>query len=311
MDNSNNSNWPNNPPSSLASNPTPVSDPSSPFPSSSVDPAPQATPQNPTPPPVSPWDSSPVQPSFNQPLSTPATQPSTNPWDASQTITSQTPINPWETVPQSEPTQENPSTQTPQPTWVPPINPSSEQPLPNSTIPTIDNSIPANPQPEGSSPVQPVQNESEPAPTDLSHLISNNNQTDLSQNPSQESETLVVPTTAPDVSTTLPAENHKGIPKWLIGVGVVLLIMVTGASAYFILGIGQPTKNPPSIPASQESTETKSVIKTTAPIASPPGTAVQPVASDSSASNFGQLEGSSSESTSQATSAADLLRQRR
>lgn len=88
-------------------------------------------------------------------------------------------------------------------------------------------------------------------PTDLSHLIdqstnANPNSIYTPATLSQQPETLIVPTGDPAV-----VENTSGgsVPKWLIGIGVVLLISVAAASAYFILGIGKNTSQTTSIPA--------------------------------------------------------------
>jgi hypothetical protein len=134
------------------------------------------------------------------------------------------------------------------------------------------------------------------APPDLSHLISNNTPA--------SAETLVVPSQTPNPTPDVPtvsAENHKGIPKWLIGVGVGLLVIVAGTSAYFILGIGQPSKTTTSVPAEVS----KTTVKTPPPIATPVPQPTAPAATGSA--NFGELQGSG---TQQATSAADLLKQR-
>ncbi len=229
---------------------------------------------NPNPPnnpnPSSPGSTTPPTPTWTPP---PAnlfpTQPSAIPTTQPELVSTFTPPattspldNPWST-PVQQPS-------SPQPTWVPPAQ--SSAPLPAPVMP-------------------------EPAPTDLSHLISNN---------STAPETLVVPSAPAAPNTpqmpTLPNQDHKGIPKWLIGVAVVLLIIVIGASAYFILGIGQPKSNT-SVPAEV----TKTTIKTPAPIASPASQSNTSAATGSA--NFGQLQGSNSASP-QATSAADLARQR-
>lgn len=164
--------------------------------------------------------------------------------------------------------------------------------------PTEDQSQAAPPTPAGS------------APTDLSHLITNNPSQTLTE-AAQESaqpapETLVIPSSTavnPEVPN-LPTEEHKGIPKWLIGLGAGLLILVLGASAYLILGIGQSPKTTTSLPATIAPKTAE--IKPPLPIATPTPIA-QPAAATGSA-NFGELDGSTK--GTQATSAADLLRQR-
>lgn len=236
-------------------------------------------------------------PNTSPPIPNPAAPIAPSPWDLPSQPTTPTPnplTNPWDTTTATStsiPPDPAPPTFTPPPTTPSPLDNPWGAPV---QPPAFDNPPPP------TFPSQPTPIQSEPAPTDLSHLISNNSQPDnAQQNPSGDPETLIVPPNSPEVSTTIPAENHKDIPKWLIGVGVGLFIIVTGASAYFILGIGQPPKTT-SIPASQAE---KPTIKAPAPIATPVS---QPAASGSA--NFGQLEAGGG--TQQATSAADLLRQR-
>lgn len=300
MDNSNSPNWPNNPYSNPLSgatpppSPTPAAPgwPSSPIQpdAGSSDPLEQPA-QPPSPAGVQPaWNPPPLNPIPAQPISSsiqpePAAPPPPldNPWGAA--------------VPSPSLNAQSSPVSPPQPTWMP----AADQPQSESEKATAAESTPAQiPQPTTFEPMVPT----EPAPTDLSHLISNNSNHDTQ--PSPPAETLVVPPNSPEVATALPAENHKGIPKWLIGVGAGLMIVVIAASAYFILGIGQPSKTT-SIPATQE---TQAVINNP-PIIPTPVPQPTPPASSNSA-NFGQLEGSGSTNggNSQATSAADLLRQR-
>ena len=224
------------------------------------------------PPPSSPTPTWPATPS-SPPSPPPVNSPLDNPFGA----TAQSPaIGPQQS----------------QPTWVPnPAPPNPPVSLPEQT--PLPSGIEPVPVPSGTEPA-PIQ--SEQAPTDLSHLITNN--------PVPTSETLVMPSQAsgpiPDVPT-IPSENHKGIPKWLIGVGASLLIIVIGASAYFILGIGQPKQTTTSVPAEVS----KQTVKAPLPIATPVPQPTAPAATESA--NFGQLQGSQ---TKQATSAADLLKQR-
>ena len=78
-----------------------------------------------------------------------------------------------------------------------------------------------------------------------------------------------------------------------------LLIIVAGASAYFILGIGQQQQTTTSVPAQV----TKTTVKTPPPIATPVPQAT-PAATGSA--SFGELQGNP---TQQASSAGELLRQ--
>ena len=128
----------------------------------------------------------------------------------------------------------------------------------------------------------------EPAPTDLSQLAANGSQSVYTP-PVTQPETLVVPP-SDQVESPLQNGGGGGIPKWVIGIGVGLLLAVVGASGYFILGIGQAPQQ--SIPATEEQTLTQ-----------PPQLQRSPSPASPSA-GFGALQ------QEQATSAADLIRQR-
>lgn len=190
-----------------------------------------------------------------------------------------------------------------QPTWAPNI-PTADITSPSQTVPLASGLESAG------GPSAPTVNQPEPAPTDLSHLLGNNHQPESDStkagsgpNLSSAPETLVIPpqTAGPASEVpTLPAQNHKGIPKWLIGVGAGLLIIVIGASAFFILGIGQQ-QTTTSIPAEV----TKTTVKAPPPIKTPVPQPSAPAVASGSA-NFGELQDSQNQ---QATSAADLLRQ--
>lgn len=215
----------------------------------------------------------------------------------------QTPLEP-----QTEPAQPNLSE--PTPTFTPPSNPQTlPQTPPQEGIGSFTWSNTSIPTPEQNNPYsssQPSQTEipiypgaqTEPAPSDLSHLV---NPTEVSTQGAPtvaQPETLVSsPNGATDVPN-IPTENGHGIPKWVIGVGVGLLLAVVAASAYFILGIGKNAPAPESVPATQ--TETLAPPVKTTPIP----TIATPTASPSA--GFGGLPGGGG----QATSAADLLRQR-
>lgn len=264
MDNSNSPNWPNNP----NPNPPPAAGPTpQPVPDANSTFNPAAPPPFPSWPPAPPAQPETLSfPPPTPPVSvppTPAPSPLDNPWNA--------PVQPPPFDGSSQP----------QPTWIP--NPST----------------PA--QPPATTPTEPAPVQSEPAPTDLSHLISNNSQPE--NNASTSPETLVVPPTnaTPEVPT-VPTETHKGIPKWVIGVGIGLLLVVAGASAYFILGIGQP-KTATSLPATQSA---KTTIQTPPPVAT---AAPQTAPAAPNSANFGQLQDSGTQQQA-ATSAADLLKQR-
>lgn len=181
--------------------------------------------------------------------------------------------------------------------------PSQPPPLDGSQTPTQPSwmNTPLMTNTDQSVPVAPV----ESAPTDLSHLISGNNNIPA-EGAAASVETLVAP--SPAVNPVLPnvqTETHKGIPKWIFGLGAGLLILVIAASAYFILGIGQPAKSTTSLPATTQTARTEppvpAAIPTSQPAAAPQAT------TPAESANFGELQGGN---TQQATSAADLLRQR-
>ena len=308
---------PSQTPSSWDQNPTQPPPTSSQTPASEPSPLPDSTPASiPTyPPPSQPLDTGPLQnqpasppdtsQTFQSPIqqtqsdilppiqsSQPVTSPLDNPWGAPiqpPPINGSTPASTTDTstysVTPDQPTTPEPQAESPY-TTAPPW---SNQPTPSqSGGPALEN-------PPTPSPI-----ESEPAPTDLSHLIQNNITQDSAQAAGIEAETLVAPTEGTPEIPTVPTEGRKGFPKWLIGVGAGLLIIVAGASAYFILGVGQGPKTTTSIPAE---TAPGGQVKPPAPIPTP---ITQPPAATGSA-NFGELQGSG---TQQATSAADLLRQR-
>lgn len=147
---------------------------------------------------------------------------------------------------------------------------------------------------------QPAAATAEQAPTDLSHLISNADSN--TEPPPVQPETLVMPQPATPEVPNIPTETKGGIPKWVIGLGAGLLIIVAGASAYFILGIGQTPKNT-SLPAT-EPPKVQQQVSTPAPIIPTP--TPQPAATGSA--NFGDLQGSGT--APQASSAADILKAR-
>lgn len=177
---------------------------------------------------------------------------------------------------------------------------SSYNPIPSSESTTpIPEAPPANAGP------------SEQAPTDLSHLLNDNqpmsSDTSSFVPPVTQPETLVQPTNGngatPVVPTVTSERGHGDIPKWVITLMIILLVAVAGASAYFILGVGQnqPTTSLPAVSQPAKQTITK-----------PPAQSPSPQANTNTATgsaNFGQLNGSTG-SQPTTTSAAELLRQR-
>lgn len=270
------------------------------IPGSAAPPVPGATP-TPPPPPTPSWPSEPVNP-VQQPDPT-AQMPSPYP---------STPAPSW---PPAAPVQADPLAQTSP--WSPP------QPIPTSQldnpwgvptqVPPIDTTPPvvapaqAPSQPSwmsASAPTEqpPTPTQTESAPTDLSQLIAGSSTAGAEPNTQTPAtpETLVVSQSnseAPEVPT-LTTEGRRGIPKWLIGTGIGLLLVVSGASAYFILGIGQGPKTTTSVPAVTKQT----TVKPPAPIPIQVPQATPPPASGSA--SFGQIGGN----TQTATRAGDLMK---
>lgn len=251
-------------------------------------------------------------------MTIPPPMPPSSPQVPSQDVPSTTDLSQGSAAPTWPPAPQSPQAplpQTPSFDATTPTTPFSEpqtQPQLSTGTSPLDNpwNVPTQPPPLGVTlPVSnPPTGESQPSlqdstPTDLSHLISgNNNLPNQDQFQTADTpETLVVPSggATTNEAPAVPLEtNHKGIPKWLIGLGIGLLIVVAGASAYFILGIGQKTEEG-SIPATQ-APKSQQQVKPAAPIATPPAA--------TGSGSFGQLEGTTP--SPQATSAADLLRQR-
>ncbi len=293
--------------------------------------------QNPVNPPVTP---TPTAPTFTPPADlssvlsnpTPQLQPEPQPEAAPEAFPIQPPQQPdplipeptamptWPTPPESvggsEP-QPVPTFTPPQPDTIQPM--ATTQDIPIQLMPTFTpqnsqdfmSNMPASGQttsdtnPVDQNPIQPVQI-AEPAPTDLSHLIPTQNGNDESSvytPPLTQPETLVVPPNSDGtVAPNIPTEAKQGFPKWAIGTAVALLVIIAAASAYFILGIGQPQQT--SLPATQIQQ---------APATAPAAviTSAPPAPAATSSASFGQFQAPTPpSSTTSGTSAADILRQR-
>ncbi len=149
----------------------------------------------------------------------------------------------------------------PVPTWPPP-----EAPLqPNLTPPPASSSVDLS-----SINVQP-----DNAPTDLSHLAAAlgvpGQQTPVAPAPSAAPQSLPAEGTA---ATSVVAASPKMSKKLLIVGGIILLVAVTIASAYFILGIGQPAPDTTSLPAQTQLTAPprSTVTPTPLPVSESPST---------------------------------------
>lgn len=161
------------------------------------------------------------------------------------------------------------------------------------------------------------------APTDLSHLVG------VPITPEASAAPVPAPTTSPETLVVAPqtmstdsqpvvaASGSKGFPKWILLVGVLVVILVAAGSAYFILGIGKPEESTTSVPdVKPPLTNSPKTILPTVPSASSGSTVP--------AGGFGELTGSgsampqttispangSATSGQSGSSAIDLLRQR-
>ncbi|RJP46442.1 MAG: hypothetical protein C4584_01590 [Armatimonadetes bacterium] len=161
----------------------------------------------------------------------------------------------------------------PMPAW-PPQPQSSTSPVSTSTPPDgISQSFPQ------SAPVVPP----EPAPTDLSHLVENTENTTPA--PPVVDESLVVPQ-LPDAASVAVAGSSGGFPKWLLIVGGLVLAAVMAGSAYFILGIGSSSVNTPALlPAEQVPAPPPSQQGVA------PSSMQMPAVPATSSSNLGALQG--------------------
>lgn len=150
----------------------------------------------------------------------------------------------------------------------------------------------------------------ESAPTDLSHLVGGVLGADpsagvLSTAPDSQPN-VVVPTPVAQDTPQVVTNNSSGFPKWILAVGGVVMLLVIGVSAYFILGVGK-SEETTSIPAEQQSLTNppQAILPTAVP--------TLPIAT-TSAATFGSLEGGNQATTSansfSGTSALERLRQK-
>lgn len=143
----------------------------------------------------------------------------------------------------------------------------------------------------------------ESAPTDLSHLMDVPSVAPVS---TAQPETLVVPQSTAETNQVVNSSGSRGFPKIAILIGgLLLLLIVAGASAYFILGVGQTAQPQTSVPAEQQklTNPPKSVLPTTPP-------ATTSAENKGLGSLTGQSTLSASPTNAATTSAINLLRQR-
>lgn len=148
----------------------------------------------------------------------------------------------------------------------------------------------------------------ENGPTDLSHLMGETNDGSAASAtplPSSSPETLVSSTVPATEAAQVVTSNSHSFPKWILIAGTILILLVAGGSAYFILGMGRPSESTKTTPGGQVNTTTsRSVLP---PVASPtPST---------SSATFGNLQGGNASlvtptRTATTSSALELLRLR-
>ncbi len=161
----------------------------------------------------------------------------------------------------------------------------------------------------------PTAETTEPAPTDLSQLTGNNSQpnSDVYSPSVSAPESLVVPSSAtaqptPAAVSTTTATRHT-LPLIAIIGAVIVILLVAGASAYFILGVGKTAQQPStSLP----------IVQQQAPLTKPPSQTPAPTLASQQAAtgsaqgqgSFGNLNGDTNTpaATKGPTSAADLLK---
>ncbi len=271
--------------------------------------------------PNNPYNSQPPVPTAPTPDPSPPVEPTSVVSDI-PTAPTITPVSPAPQMPSPAPTWPLPPitpapapVMTPDPT--PPVMPQPVMPEPIVTPPAMpDNSFTPMPTP-------PTENQTTPmggpppwaagvadsAPTDLSQLIGTPSVAPTPP-PAVEQSAPEAPAPMTTVSATpevMTNDSGKGFPKWMIFAGLGIVLLVAGASAYFILGIGKNSTPEPttSLPAEQQPL-------TNPPRAANPSPSAVPEASSSA--TFGQLQGSTLSAqpaaTASATSSIELLKQR-
>lgn len=179
------------------------------------------------------------------------------------------------------------------PAWMAPLDPQTS----TMTVPA-----PAEPAP---APVSAPSVDS--VPTDLSQLVDQPmTMPNMGSTPAADPNQTVPSAVPTDVTKVINEGEHKSIPVWIWVVGGIVLLLVIGASAYFILGIGQ------SAPAETTSIPAEQTVSQQPPLTNPPAPIIQPSVAPitGTSSTFGNLQATPSSSTATGSSAIDLLRQR-
>lgn len=180
----------------------------------------------------------------------------------------------------------------------------------NGPLSTPETGVPLESGPSGT-PEAPVPVEA--APTDLSHLVGSPNSAEVTTSPAPtvQPETLVVvpQSSQQDAQQVVTGSGAHGFPKLILLAGVLVVLLVAGGSAYFILGVGKPEVATTSTPAIQP------------PLTNPPRTLMpSPSEPSSPSANFGDITGGRTNvteglsptngATTSGTSALEMLRQR-
>lgn len=223
-----------------------------------------------------------------------------------------------QSVPQQPvPTYQAPTYQPPTPSQT---RPSPSQPVPQPEPPPTASQQSAS-QPQATNPLadwpqtpsqqttdqppQPGNGVFEPAPTDLSHLAGEN-----TQPPPEIYSPSIAPVENPMVTgSQTPAsvipevittdQTPHGIPKLVLIGGIILILLVTAGSAYFILNIGRSQPSQTSTKSTKTTSETQKQA-----------TPTPKSESGSSEEGFGSLNGPTSSPSSSPKSALDRLKER-
>lgn len=151
------------------------------------------------------------------------------------------------------------------PTFTPPL--STEPATPSgSTTPNFGGNTETSAVPSWA----PTNENSEAVPTDLSNLMSI-----PSSAPAETTQpTVTASPVVPEVSQVVTS-GSRGFPKIILILGVALILIAIGASAYFILGIGNSSNLPTSVPAEQQTLTAPptQIVPSVAPIKTGTGSA--------------------------------------
>ena len=230
------------------------------------------------------------------------------------------------TTPAPEISAQTPATnQTPTPTFVPPgVSASVTQPTDLTALGVVPQATSEQPSElapneqitdQTSANIPPPQaiSAADSAPTDLSQLTATVENSSTIVQPVFASQVTNTDPNAQAQSPTISAEPPKSettnskLPFILIGVGIFAVIIATAASAYFILGIGQPTPPTVSVPAESSPTQLTTPPKASSAPSTIPVPVAAPIATQS-ATPAATLKPTPTPKSG--SSAADLLKQR-